>query len=86
VQFLVAGQPVGKMLGVAENDGQEVVEIVRHAAGELAHGFHLLGLAELVAEVGDGGALLLERLGGVVEQGSSIRPARRPGGEAEFAR
>ena len=69
VQFLVAGQPVGKMLGVAENDGQEIVEIVRHAAGELAHGLHLLGLAELVAEVGDGGALLLEQLGGAVEQG-----------------
>ncbi len=69
VQFLVARQPVGKMLGVAENDGQEIVEIVRHAAGELAHGLHLLGLAELVAEVRDGGALLLERLGGAVEQG-----------------
>ena len=33
--------------GVAAHDGQEVVEIMRHAAGELADGFHLLRLAEL---------------------------------------
>ena len=69
VQLLVARQPVGEMLRIAENDGQQIVEIMRHAAGELAHGLHLLGLAELVAEVGDGGALLFERSGGVVEQG-----------------
>ncbi len=32
---------------VAQNDGQDVVEVVRHAAGEPADGFHLLRLLEL---------------------------------------
>ena len=30
------------------DDGQQVVEVVRDAAGELANGFHLLGLAQLL--------------------------------------
>ncbi len=30
----------------AQHDGQEVVEVVRDAAGELADGFHLLRLAQ----------------------------------------
>lgn len=28
----------------ARNTGQQIVEIVREAAGQLPHGFHLLGL------------------------------------------
>ena len=36
--------------GVAEDDGEDVVEIVRDAAGELADGLHFLRLAELFFE------------------------------------
>ena len=68
VQFLVRRQPLGEMLRIAEDDGEQIVEIVRHAAGELAHRLHFLGLAELLIELVDGGALALERLGGAVEQ------------------
>src|SRR5438105_11464644 len=38
-------------LRVAENGGEQVVEVVGNAAGELADGFHLLGLPELLLEV-----------------------------------
>lgn len=31
---------------ITDNDGQEVIEIVRHAAGQLADSLHLLGLAQ----------------------------------------
>ena len=37
-------------LAVAEDHGQQVVEVVRDAAGELADGLHLLRLAELALE------------------------------------
>ena len=37
-------------LAVAADRGQQVVEVVRHAAGELADGLHLLCLAQLVLE------------------------------------
>ena len=33
-----------KEVGRGKDDGQEIVEVMRHAAGELAHGFHLLRL------------------------------------------
>ena len=35
---------------MALNDGQDVVEIMGHPGGQLADGFHFLGLAELVFE------------------------------------
>ena len=36
--------------GVAVNDGENVVEIVRDAAGELADGLHFLRLAQLLLQ------------------------------------
>jgi len=36
-----------RQLGVAENRGQQVVEVVRHTAGEAADALQLLGLEEL---------------------------------------
>ena len=36
---------------MAVNDGQDVVEIVRHAAGQLPDGFHLLRLAQLLLQM-----------------------------------
>ena len=50
---------VGQDLDRAGDDGQDIVEIMRDAAGELADGFHLLGLpdpflgGDLVGEVAD---------------------------------
>ena len=35
---------------MAVNDGEDVVEIVRDAAGELADGLHLLRLAQLLLQ------------------------------------
>ena len=37
-------------LAVPQNDGQQVVEVVRHAAGQLSDGFHLLRLLILRLE------------------------------------
>ena len=68
VQFLVCRQLLGEVLGIAEDDGQQIVEIMRHAAGELTHRLHLLGLGEFLIELVDGGALALEQFGGAVEQ------------------
>ena len=48
-----------QQLAVAENHGQQVVEVVRHAAGQPADGFHLLRLLILRLEraaFGDVGA------------------------------
>ena len=45
VQFLVRRQLLGEVLGIAEDDGQQIVEIMRDAAGELTHRLHFLGLA-----------------------------------------
>ena len=35
-----------KEFAIADDDGEKIVEVVRHAAGELAHGLHLLRLGE----------------------------------------
>jgi len=45
----VLALPIGiervlQQLAVPQNDGQQVVEVVRHAAGEPSDGLHLLGL------------------------------------------
>ena len=44
---IVGGQTQQQELGPAGDDRQEVVEVVRDAAGELADGLHLLDLAQL---------------------------------------
>ena len=41
-------QPALEQLRVAEDGGEEVVEVVRHAAGEAADGLHLLRLPHLL--------------------------------------
>ena len=47
----IAGrQNVQQQLGVALDDHQEIVEVVRDAAGEATDGFHFLRLAKLVFE------------------------------------
>ena len=46
------GRPVvgQQQVGIADDGGQHVVEIVRHAAGELADGLHLLRLREALLQ------------------------------------
>ena len=65
----IAGDVATEQLQVAADDLQDVVEVVRHAAGELADGLHLLRLAQLrlgLRAFGDGcGDALLERLVGL---------------------
>src|SRR6185369_11289780 len=51
--FDATGQAVGldhEHLGVARDDCEEVIEIVRDAAGKTTDGFHLLRLPELFLE------------------------------------
>ena len=43
-------QAVQQELGMAFHDHEQVVEIVRHASGQFAHGLHLLRLTQLVGE------------------------------------
>ena len=58
---------------MALNDGQEIVEVVRNATGQLSNGFHFLRLAELLFQLltlGDIGVddQLGLRMAGIVAQ------------------
>ena len=69
-------------IGGGADDGQEVVEVVRDAAGELADGFHLLRLAQrflALAALGD-----VDRLGHRADHGA-VLVEQRPHGEIEIA-
>src|SRR2546427_302613 len=44
------GESLRDQLGVRQDDGEQVVEVVGNPAGELADRFHLLGLAQLLLE------------------------------------
>ena len=48
IGLAVIGQ---KQIGITDDRLQDVVEIMRHAAGELADRLHLLGLGELPLEL-----------------------------------
>jgi len=68
-----------QQIGVPEDRRQDVVEIVRHARGQLADGFHLLRLAQLLLHATplgdvDGGH---EQVGLVIERHAG-EPARQP--------
>ena len=47
---LPAGNSFGQDLRVAEDDGQQIVEVVSHAAGQTADSLHLLRLAQSLLE------------------------------------
>ena len=50
------GHPAEQEIGVPQHRGQDVIEVVRHAAGQLPDGLHLLRVAELLFQhhaVGD---------------------------------
>ena len=42
---------VQEQVAIAEDGGEEIIEVVRHAAGELAEGFHFLRARKLVMQV-----------------------------------
>ncbi len=74
-QILVAGI-VQDDFDVAIDDGQQVIEVVGNASGELAHGLHFLGLHELFFEVLLTGDILRQDvqerdLAGMVADGAS---------------
>ena len=66
------GKPAFQQFQVAGDDGEKIVEVMGHSSGELAHGFHLLGLAQLLLDLAQRfRALVLDpyRLGDTVLQG-----------------
>jgi hypothetical protein len=66
----------GQHVELHEDGGEQVVEVVRHAAGQLADGLHLLALRELQLD------LLL--LGDVHQIGHPAAPLFRPGALGEI--
>ena len=50
-----------RVLEIADDDGKQVVEVVRHAAGELADGVHLLRLPQRILRLGAPIHLLMQR-------------------------
>ena len=53
---------VKHQLTVALDDGEQIVEVVRDAAGQAAYGFHLLGLAQLLFQSPTFGNILGDHL------------------------
>ena len=45
----IIGPHLAQHVKIADDDSQQIVEVVREAAGKLAYGFHLLRLAQLLA-------------------------------------
>jgi hypothetical protein len=68
---VAADPPPHQEIQGAQDGGQQIVEIVRHAARELAHGLQLLSLDERLLGLGQG-PLVLEPLGDV--RGELERP------------
>jgi len=48
--LLVAFEVARQQIEIAADHLQQIVEIMRHAAGQLTDGLHLLGLGELVLQ------------------------------------
>src|SRR5438309_1796359 len=72
------GESLRDQLGVRQDDGEQVVEVVGNPAGELADRFHLLGLAQLLLE----GAPLGDVFGNRLEAfDPPIAPSHRAAGE-----
>ena len=51
LQGIVGFRAIQKQIAVAANDGQQIIEIVRDAAGQAADGFHLVRLAQAFLEL-----------------------------------
>ena len=55
LQARIVRQALAQQIEIAHDSHQQIVEIVRDAAGELADGLHLLGLAQLLLRLLAGG-------------------------------
>ena len=68
----IVRQPLAQKLEIAQHRGQQVVEVVRHAAGELADRFQLLQLAQLVLGAVALGDLRKQLVMGMLELGGAL--------------
>ena len=55
---VVLPKPVQQDVGVPDDSREQIVEIVRDSTGQEAHGFHPLGLSELLLKLVLGGDVL----------------------------
>ena len=92
-----SGEVVAEPVGVAEDRGEQVVEVVRDAAGELADRLHLLALSQAVLEIaplgdvardGDEPVEIVRRrsASGRIDGRADERARRRAAGTARRAR
>ena len=82
----VAREPALEKLDVADDDGEQVVEVVGDAAGELTDGLHLLRLPERLLGLQALGHLCVTRSSRVsFRRFSSAVPARPSGGQEQLA-
>src|SRR5690606_36000414 len=65
----VAVQVIEQQIAVAQDDGEQIVEVVRHTASERPDGFQLLGLPQLLLQ-----ALPLAQ---VQDEGDDVRRVER---------
>ena len=68
----IVRQALAQQLEIAEHRGQQVVEVVRHAAGELADRFQLLHVAQLVLGAGALGDLRQQLVVRMLELGGAL--------------
>ena len=74
-ELRIVGDGIRQNADGAGDDGQDIVEVMRDAAGQLADGFHLLGLPEL----GFRGALFGEVAADEEMPSHRLRPCSHPG-------
>lgn len=76
VDLSLAEPPLGE-IQAAENHGQHIVEVVGDASGQLTHGFHLLGLSQLLLGLHALGDLICDTL---LQLGvERLEPGQKPG-------
>ena len=68
----IGRQPLAQQLEIAQHRGQEIVEVVRHAAGELADRFQLLHVAKLLLGAGALGDLRQQLVMGMLKLGGAL--------------
>jgi hypothetical protein len=65
MQARIVGHALAQQVEIAHHRHQQVVEVMRDAAGELADGLHLLGLAQLLLRF-LAGRYFLHQIGGAL--------------------
>jgi hypothetical protein len=70
------GQIVVENLAITADGGEQVVEVVRHAAGEQAHGLHFLRLEQLLLALLEGGFRAVAGVHGAENVGDALEETR----------